>query len=128
MCHAETLSSLGTGNAGNNMIGFLAMSFVGMTTINRILEGRFIQSSDVAILRDTLAFQPFNVFGMFTIPVPNTNFLIHGIPALLRWDYSFFGGNAQILQYLLYSITAVVSFMLFVLVFGAIYQMFSRGR
>lgn len=118
----------GTGNSGNNMIGFLAMAFVGMTTINRILEGRFIQSADVDILRNTLAFQPFEVFGLFTIPVPNTDFLLNGIPALLRWDYSFFGGNAQIFQYMLYSITAVVSFMLFVLVFGAIYQMFSRGR
>lgn len=118
----------GTGNSGNNMIGFLAMAFVGMTTINRILEGRFIQSTDVDVLRNTLAFQPFEVFGLFTIPVPNTAFLLNGIPSLLRWDYSFFGGNAQIFQYMLYSITAVVSFMLFVLVFGAIYQMFSRGR
>lgn len=118
----------GTGNAGNNMIGFLAMAFVGMTTINRILEGRFIQAADVSILRDTLAFQPFAVFGVWTIPVPNTNFLTNGIPALMRWDYSFFGGNAQLFEYLLYSITAVISFMLFVLVFGAIYQMFSRGR
>ena len=118
----------GTGNSGNNLIGFLAMSFVGMTLINRILEGRFIQSTDVDILRDTLAFQPFTVFGLFTIPVPNTNFLVNGLPALVKWDYSFFGGNAQIFQYLLYSVTAVVSFMLFVLVFGAIYQMFSRGR
>ncbi len=116
----------GTGNSGNNMIGFLAMAFVGMTTINRILEGRFIQSTDVDILRNTLAFQPFEDFGLFTIPVPNTDFLLNGIPALLRWDYSFFGGNAQIFQYMLYSVTAVVSFMLFVLVFGAIYQMFNR--
>lgn len=116
----------GTGNSGNNMVGFLAMAFVGMTTINRILEGRFIQSADVDILRNVLAFQPVRVFNIFTISVPNFDFLINGVPALIRWDYSFFGGNAQIFQYLLYSVTAVVSFMLFVLAFGAVYQMFSR--
>lgn len=124
---ASQRSFEGTGNTGNNMIGFLAMAFVGMTTINRILEGRLIQTSDVTIIRNVLAFQPFNVYGIFTIPVPNTGFLTNGIPAMLRWDYSYFGGNAQFFEYLLYSITAVVSFMLFVLVFGAIYQMFSRG-
>ncbi len=118
----------GTGNAGNNMIGFLTMSFVGMTMINRILEGRVLLASDVNTIRSVLAFQPFNVFGLFTIPVPNTSFLTEGLPALMMWDYSFFGGNAQIFQYLLYSITAVVSFILLVLVFGALYQMFSRPR
>ena len=118
----------GTGNTGNNMIGFLSMSFVGMTLINRILEGRVIQESDVSTIRNVLAFQPFEVFGVFTIPVPNTGFLTDGLPALMSWDYSVFGGNAQIFQYLLYSVTAVVSFILLVLVFGAVYQMFSRGR
>lgn len=118
----------GTGATGNNLVGFLFMSFAGMTLINRILEGRFLQTSDINILSDVLVFQPFNVFGWFTIPVPNVSFLTHGIPAIMRWDYSYFGGDAQLIQYMLYSITAVLSFILFVLALGAAYNMFSRGR
>lgn len=124
----STRTFAGTGATGNNLVGFLMFSFIGMTWINRILEGRFLQSGDVDIINNVLVFQPFSFFGLFTIPVPNASFLINGIPALIRWDYGFFGGDAQILQYLLYSVTAVMSFILFVLALGAAYQMFSRGR
>jgi len=32
----------------------------------------------------------------------NFQFFTHGIPSLIKWDYSFFGGNAQMFQYLLF--------------------------
>lgn len=119
----------GTGFASNNIFGFAVSSFVGLTIINRVLEGRVILSADLAIVENFLAWRPFSVFGWFSIPVPNVSFLTNGIPALLNWgEYSFFTGNAQYVVYLLYSISAVVAFILFTLALGSIYQMFSRAR
>jgi hypothetical protein len=124
---AKTHSTWG-GEAGYNVVGFLAMSFVGMTIINRVMEGVFINSTDVGILNNVLVFRPINVFGLFQISVPNLDFLSTGIPHLMRWDYSFFGGNAVIIQYMFYSITAFVAFLLFVLMLGVVFNMLSRNR
>lgn len=124
---AKTHTTWG-GEAGYNMVGFLCMSFIGMTIINRIMEGAFITSTDVNILNNVLIFRPVSVFGLFQISVPNISFLSEGIPHLIRWDYSFFGGNAVIIQYLLYSITGFMAFLLFVLMLGVVFNMLSRSR
>lgn len=109
-------------------IGFLAFCFVGMTLINRILEGAFIAANDVTILNQLTVFRDLELFGLFTVPVPNLSFITEGIPHLVKWDYSFFGGNAAVFQYFLYSLTAALSFFLFMLVLGLLYQYFSRVR
>lgn len=109
-------------------IGFLAFCFVGMTVINRILEGAFIAAADVTILNQLTIFRDLELFGLFSVPVPNLDFIITGIPRLIKWDYSFFGGNAGIIQYFLYSATAAMSFFLFVLIIGLLYQYFNRVR
>lgn len=111
-----------------NLIGFLAMAWVGMTTINRIIEGQFITSSETEYLNAVMFTQEFELFGMFKIPVLNIQFFTEGIPRLVQWDYSFFGGNAQIFQYLLYSLTALLAFILFTLIIGMMYNFFSRLR
>ena len=109
-----------------NLIGFLATSFVGMTIINRVLEGSFITASDVGILNTMSITQKVDV-GLFSIPVLNLSFF-QGITRLVLWDYSFFGGNAQIIQFFLYSFTFVVSFILFTIIIGLLYNAFSRLR
>lgn len=124
---AKTHTTWG-GESGYNMAGFLAMSFVGMTIINRIMEGAFMSSTDVSILNNVLVFRPVNVFGLFQISVPNMSFLTEGLPHLIRWDYSFFGGNAVIIQYLFYSITAFMAFLLFIIMLGVVFNMLSRSR
>ncbi len=123
-----TRSLVGTGVTGNNLFGFLTMSFVGMTLINRMLEGRMLQTTDIDIINRVSVFTPFAVGGWFTLPVPNVGFLTSGLPALVRWDYSFFGGNVQLIQYLLYSVSATVLFILFLAAIGAAYNIFSRSR
>lgn len=110
------------------LIGFLVMAFVGMTFINRALEGGFTNMAEIGTLNAVMVFREISVFGLFTIPVPNMQFITEGLPALVRWDYSFFGGNAAIIQYFLYSITAVLMFLLFTLIIGLLYQYFGRGR
>lgn len=108
------------------LLGFLSTSFVGMTIVNRVLEGAFITSADVGILNTMAITQKVDV-GLFSIPVLNLSFFT-GITRLVLWDYSFFGGNAQLIQFFLYSFTFVVSFILFTLIIGLLYNAFSRLR
>lgn len=107
-------------------IGFLSTLFVGFTVLNRVLEGKFIESSDVSILNTMTISHSQSIYGLFSVPVLNTEFFFTGIPRLVKWDYSFFGGNAAIFEYMLYAITAAVSFGLLLVVIGLIGQYFSR--
>lgn len=118
----------GGATSQHSIIGFLAMAFIGLTLINRILEGAFISEAETTFLNTVAFTQTFSVASTFSIPILNFQFFTEGIPALMRWDYSFFGGQAQIVQYLLYSITAVVSFIIFTIILGLVYNYFSRLR
>lgn len=109
-----------------NKIGFLSWCFVGMTILNRILEGAFITSSDVGVLNTLTIVRDQTIFGQFTVPMINTDFFFTGIPRLVKWDYSYFGGNAAIFQYFLYTLTFALTFALFVILIGMVFQFFSR--
>ena len=108
------------------LIGFLAMCFVGMTALNRILEGAFITASDVGILNTLTITHDQSIFGLFNVPVLNTDFFFTGLPRLVKWDYSFFGGNAALFQYFLYSFTAALTVVLFIVIIGLVAQYFAR--
>jgi hypothetical protein len=97
-------------------VGFLSLIFIGMTLLNRILEGNFILGSDLAVVNQLTVFSNLNIFGFISIPVPNLDFIITGIPRLIKFDYSFFGGSAGFFQYALYSLTAAMSFGLFIMI------------
>ena len=109
-----------------NLIGFLAFNFIGMTVLNRILEGAFVAADEFAILNTLTITHEQSVFGLFTVPVLNLDFFFIGIPRLVKWDYSFFGGNAAIFQYFLYSLTFALAFALFVILIGMVSQFFAR--
>jgi len=109
-----------------HLIGFLAFLFVGMTLLNRILEGAFITASDVSIMNTLTITHDQTIFGLFTVPVLNTDFFFVGLPRLVKWDYSFFGGNAAIFQYFLYSLTFALTFLLFIVIIGMVGQYFAR--
>ena len=108
------------------LIGVLGFSFVGMTMINLVLGGQFMSSSDVGIMNQMTFTQRVDV-GLFSVPIPNLSFW-NGISHLVKWDYSFFGGNAELITFFFYSLTFVVAFMLFTLVVGLLYNAFSRVR
>lgn len=108
-------------------IGFLGFIFVGMTAANRILEGVFITTNDVSILNQLTIFRDMSVFGLFTMPVPNLEFLT-GVFHLVKMDYSYFGGNAAFLQFFLYSITGAMAFALFITVLSILSFYLTRTR
>jgi len=115
------------GVSQHGWIGFCATSWIGLTIINRILEGQFLTASESSWWCSIQLFNEFRVFDLFTVPVLNFQFFTVGIPSLLRWDYSFFGGNAELIQYFLYTITAVVAFILFCILIGLLFNAF-RAR
>jgi hypothetical protein len=109
-------------------IGFLAFLFVGFSILNRVLDGAFVTGSDIAIVNNLTIFRNLQLFGLFNVPVPNLEFFTTGIPQLVKWNYTFFGGNAGIIQYFLYSATAAMAFGAFVITVGLLYQYFNRTR
>ena len=109
-----------------NQIGFLAFLFAGMTWFNRIIEGNMIEADEIAIMNTMTITHSQSVFGLFSIPVINTDFFLVGIPRLVKWDYSFFGGNAALFQYFLYSMTFALTFALFVIIIGVMSNYFAR--
>ncbi len=108
------------------LMGFLAFVFVGMTTLNRIAGGAMVAASDVTILNTLTITHEQRIWGLFSIPVLNTDFFFVGLPRLIKWDYSFFGGNAAIFQYFLYSMTFALAFGLFIIIIGVVSQFFAR--
>ena len=110
------------------LIGLVAFLFIGMTFINRMLEGAFVSTGEIEILNDLTIMRSVNPFGLFPIPVPNISFFTSGIPHLLKWDYSFFGGNASLISYFLYVLSIVVTFLLFTYAVGLVSQFLSRSR
>lgn len=111
---------------GFNFIGFLAFCFIGMTLLNRILEGTLLAAADVAIINNLTITRDYSIFGLFNVPILNTDFFFTGIPRLVKWDYSYFGGNAQIIQFFLYSLTFALAFLLFTYMIGLAFNYLSR--
>ena len=101
---------------------------MGLTLINRVLQGEFISAADASIVNSVMVFREVNIAGLFTLPIPNLTFITEGLAHLAIWDYSFFGGYAALIQYFLYSLTAMMSFLIFTIIIGLLYQYFGRFR
>lgn len=67
-----------------------------------------------------------SIFGLFSVPVINTDFFTVGFPHLVKWDYAFFGGNATMIAYLFSTIAVGIMFGLFLTVVGMVGQYFTR--
>jgi hypothetical protein len=101
-----------------NLIGFLSTIFVGFTIINSIIGGEIVRSGNITNqFNNILMFRSVNL-GIITFPVPNLNFIFDGLPHLVNFQYSFFGGNAQLIMYFLYTASAAIAFVLFLSVVG----------
>lgn len=112
-----------------HLIGFLSMAWLGLTGINRVMEGQMMQSAETAHLNTLMFTQQITVAGLWSLPVINTDFFTNGLPALLDWEkYTFFTGNAQMIQYLLYSINSIVSFVMLTLIIGFLASNLIRAR
>ena len=109
---------------GYQTITMLGWWFLHMTLINRVLEGNLVTAGDMGVVNQLSVFRQISLFGFIPIPIPNLEMMITGIARLIKFDYSFFGGQAGYFQYSLYSITYGVAFLLFVIVIGGLISNF----
>ena len=108
------------------LIGFLAFVYIGMTIANYIMGGAFIAGVDIDMINTMAITRDQTLFGIWTVPVLNTDFFFTGLTSMVQWDYSYFSGNAVIFKYFLFSVTAALTFVIFIIIIGLIYQVFSR--
>ncbi len=108
------------------LFGFLTFLFIGFTVINRIMEGSMLTGADISVFNNILLFREIKVFDVIPLWIPNLSFLTEGLPHLMKWDYSFFGGDAGILQYFMYSISGMLAFFLFITMASVAYSVIKR--
>lgn len=110
------------------IIGFLATVFIGLSLINSVLGKSILNNSNVySQFNNVLMFRPVNM-GILTFPVPNISFITDGLPHLVNFQYSFFGGNAQVIMWFLYSASAALAFALFLAIVGLFAYRFGTSR
>ncbi len=109
-------------------IGVLTFLFAGMTILNNIMAGLFIDATSASMINNIMVFREVSVFGLFTLPIPNMSYITQGLPHLVQWDYSFFGGNAQLIVFFLHSLSGALMFLLFGMIIGLLYQYFGRAK
>ncbi len=105
-------------------IVMLGWWFLNMTLINRVLEGQFITSNDMGVIKTMSVFRQITLFGYIPVPIPNLAMLTTGIGRLIKFDYSFFGGNAGFFQYAFYCVSFGIMFLLFVIIIGGLISNF----
>lgn len=109
-------------------VGFMAFCWLGLTLINRIMQGQFVTGTETAAINSMQVFRNISVFNFFALPVPNLDFIKEGIVNLVTWDYSFFGGNAALIAYMLNALSIAFMFMMFVGILGLLYNYFGRAK
>lgn len=105
-------------------IGYYSFLFLGFTLLNRILEGQLVTSTEIATVNSWAVFTSYEFAG-FTIPVPNINFLT-GLARLAKWDYSFFGGTAEIIMFFFYALSAALAIFFFTIAISTVTSFFAR--
>lgn len=88
--------------------------------ISHVLAGTYFGSDESSVYNTLTVIRMYNVADLFTIPWLNFDFFTVGLPRLIDWDYSFFGGEAEIIRYFLYAISMGIVFGLLPIVVGAL--------
>ncbi len=92
-------------------LGFLFMSG---TLISLTYGGLWLGDTEIDTLNSIAAFRSANVLGLWSIQVPNLDFLTTGIRALISMDFAFFGGPMELFRwFLLFTISAGILFGIF---------------
>lgn len=83
-------------------IMFLAFCLLVGNFLCLMIDGIWFQADDVTLmgyLTGMTTLKTASWTAIFTVPY---GFLTHGLPRMLLWDYSFFGGSLQIIRWFLF--------------------------
>lgn len=87
---------------------FITLLLIGGLFISYVMQGSYFGTADVDTINALAVIRTWNVGGLFTVPILNINFFTVGLPKLITWDFAFFGGGYQIVQFLFYAISVGV--------------------
>ena len=97
------------------------------TLISLAIGGGWYDTTDVTTLNQLAAIRQANVLGVWSIPVPNLDFVLSGIGAMVSFNFAFFRGELAILQwFMLTVISSAVLFGLFALALGTASTLWRR--
>lgn len=89
---------------------FLGWIFAAGTLISLTFGGGWFNSSDVTTLNSMAAFRQASVLNVWSIAVPNIDYALTGLGALMKLDFAFFTGEVELVRwiFIMVIITAVL--------------------
>jgi hypothetical protein len=78
---------------------FLGLILATGTIISLIFGGAWMDSTDTSVTNALTVFKQVDILGIWSIMVPNISFFVTGAKALTSFDFAFFNGGLQILQW-----------------------------
>lgn len=79
---------------------FLAFIFAAGILISLIIGKGWYGSTDLATLNSMAAFRQASVLGVWSIMVPNLDYVLSGLGALMSFNFAFFRGEMQIFRWI----------------------------
>lgn len=108
-------------------IMFLGLIFLGGTVISLTFAGGWLTSSHAGVLNSISGFRAATILGVWSIQVPNIDFITVGIAALVKMDFAFFGGSMGLLRWLfIFTIGAATVWGIFTIAIYAIQGLWRR--
>lgn len=77
-------------------LGFIM--FIGIV-ISLTFAGGWFSSTDLGVMNSLAGFKSAKILGIWSIMVPNIDFITIGLGALVKMDFAFFGGTMGLLRW-----------------------------
>lgn len=84
-----------------HQVMFLTSLLVAGTLLSLVLGEGWLGSSDVDYINSLTVFRDVNFFGLLSISVPNISFFAVGMVKLIQFDFAFFTGGTELVQFVL---------------------------
>lgn len=82
-------------------IMFMGLVLAAGTLVSLTFGGAWFDSTDLDVTNSLTVFKQANILSTWSVMVPNVSFFITGAKALTTFDFAFFNGGMQIVQWFL---------------------------
>lgn len=72
------------------------------TLISLTFGGDWLGSNDLDVVNSLTVFKEANLLNVWTITIPNVDFMFTGLKSLMMLDFGFFTGPLQLVQWVLF--------------------------
>lgn len=108
-------------------IMFLGLILAAGTLISLTFGGAWFDSTDLETLNSMTVFKQAEIFGIWSITVPNISFFITGAKALMQFDFAFFPGSLAILQWFFFFVIGIATMWgFYTVIIGVVQGVFGR--